>query len=83
MSKNENTGIIIYQAEDGRAKVDVKVENDTVWMTQKSIAELYPKGVNTINEHIKNNKLSKKRLEKNQKDDFDIFIEENKLGIKK
>lgn len=48
------TDILIYQTEDGNTKIDVRLENETVWMTQKAIAELYQKGVNTINEHIKN-----------------------------
>src|SRR5690625_3832275 len=51
---NNNTDILIYQTEDGNTKIDVRLENETVWMTQKAIAELYQKGVNTINEHIKN-----------------------------
>src|SRR6056297_707358 len=46
--------ILIYQTEDGKTKIDVKIENETVWMTQKSIAELYQKDVRTINEHIIN-----------------------------
>lgn len=48
------TAILIYQMEDGKTKIDVRLENETVWMTQKAIAELYQKGVNTIYEHIKN-----------------------------
>ena len=44
----------MYQADDGRIRIDVRVENETVWMTQRGISELYQKGVNTINEHIKN-----------------------------
>lgn len=48
------TSILIYQTEDGDTKIDVRLENETVWMTQKAIAELYQKSVNTINEHIKN-----------------------------
>ncbi|MBP1970161.1 hypothetical protein J2Z83_002279 [Virgibacillus natechei] len=48
------TDILIYQTEDGNTKIDVRLENETVWMTQKAIAELFQKGVNTINEHIKN-----------------------------
>ncbi len=48
------TDILIYQTEEGKTKIDVRLENETVWMTQKAIAELYQKGVNTINEHIKN-----------------------------
>ncbi|MDY0409866.1 virulence RhuM family protein [Virgibacillus soli] len=51
---DNNTDILIYQTEDGNTKIDIRLENETVWMTQKAIAELYQKGVNTINEHIKN-----------------------------
>lgn len=40
--------------EDGKTKIDVRLENETVWMTQKAIAELYQKNVRTINEHIVN-----------------------------
>ena len=47
------TDMLIYRTEDGRTKIDVRLENETVWMTQKAIAELYQKGINTINEHIK------------------------------
>ncbi|WP_161878475.1 virulence RhuM family protein [Alkalibacterium sp. MB6] len=46
--------ILIYQTEDGNTKIDVRLENETVWMTQRAISELYQKGVSTINEHIKN-----------------------------
>ncbi|WP_245832908.1 hypothetical protein [Oceanobacillus timonensis] len=49
-----DTNMLIYQTEEGDTKIDVRLENETVWMTQKAIAELYQKGVNTINEHIKN-----------------------------
>lgn len=48
------TDILIYQMEDGKTKIDVRLENETVWMTQKAIAELYQKNVRTINEHIVN-----------------------------
>ena len=44
----------MYQTEDGHTKINVRLEDETVWMTQKAIAELFQKGVNTINEHIKN-----------------------------
>lgn len=37
---DNNTDILIYQTEDGNTKIDVKLENGTVWMTQKAIAEL-------------------------------------------
>lgn len=50
-----NTGkILIYQNEKGDTKIDVYFEGDTIWMTQRSMAELYQVDVRTINEHIGN-----------------------------
>ena len=54
MNVQNETDILIYQTEDGNTKINVRLENETVWMTQKAIATLYQKGVNTVNEHIKN-----------------------------
>jgi hypothetical protein len=50
----KSSEILIYQAEDGRTRVDVRLENETVWLSQKLMAELFQKDVRTINEHIKN-----------------------------
>ncbi|MFI3242260.1 MAG: virulence protein RhuM/Fic/DOC family protein [Alphaproteobacteria bacterium] len=46
--------IIIYQTEDGQTGIDVRIEKDTVWLTQKQMAELFDKNVKTVNEHIGN-----------------------------
>ena len=46
--------ILIYQTEDGRIRIDVRLENETVWLSQKLLAELFQKDVRTINEYIKN-----------------------------
>ncbi|HTV63754.1 MAG TPA: virulence RhuM family protein, partial [Verrucomicrobiae bacterium] len=46
--------IVLYQTEDGRTRLEVKLENNTVWLTQKLMAELFQKDVRTINEHIQN-----------------------------
>jgi len=46
--------IIIYQTESGRTKIEVRLQDETVWLTQKLMAELFQKDVRTINEHIKN-----------------------------
>ncbi len=46
--------ILIYQSETGETKIDVFLENGTIWLTQKSIAQLYQVSAPTINEHIKN-----------------------------
>ena len=46
--------LLLYQTADGRVRLDVRVEGETVWLTQKLIAELFAKDVRTINEHIQN-----------------------------
>lgn len=48
------TDILIYQLEDGKTRIDVRLENETVWMTQKAIAELYQTTPQNITLHIKN-----------------------------
>ena len=45
---------LIYQTEDGRTRVQVRIEEETVWLTQKQMAELFQKDVRTISEHIRN-----------------------------
>ena len=45
--------MIIYQSDDG-VKLDVRLENKTVWLNVEQIAELFNKGRSTINEHILN-----------------------------
>jgi hypothetical protein len=46
--------IIIYQTEDGKTKLDVRLENETVWLSQKMMAELFQTTVPNINMHLKN-----------------------------
>ncbi len=46
--------IVIYQSKDGQTKLDVRLEDETVWLSQDQMAELYNKAKSTINEHIKN-----------------------------
>ena len=44
---------LIYQSEDGRTKLDVRLENQTLWLNQKQLTELFGKAKGTISEHIK------------------------------
>ena len=46
--------IILYQTSDGTTSIDVKLENDTVWLTQAQMAVLFDKDVSVIARHIKN-----------------------------
>ncbi len=49
-----NSEIILYQTEDGRTRIQCRFENETLWLTQALIAELFEKDVRTINEHLLN-----------------------------
>ncbi len=45
---------LLYQAEDGALKLEVRLEDETVWLSQKLMADLFQKDVRTINHHIQN-----------------------------
>jgi hypothetical protein len=50
----QNSEILIYQNPDGKIQIDVRLEDETVWLTQDQMATLFGKAKSTINEHIKN-----------------------------
>ena len=52
MSSSQDN-IVIYQTNDGRTRIDVKMEEDTVWLTQAQLTELYQTSKSNISEHIK------------------------------
>jgi hypothetical protein len=49
-----NSEILLYHGADGNIIIDVRLEGETVWLTQEQMAELFQKSKSTINEHIKN-----------------------------
>lgn len=51
---DEHGDIIIYQTEDGLTKIDVSMQDETVWLTQEQMAELFQRDKSTISRHIKN-----------------------------
>ena len=51
--EEQNNPIIIYQSEDGNTRIEVKLENETVWLTQQQLCDLYQTGKSNISEHIK------------------------------
>ncbi len=48
------TNMLIYQSEDGETKLQITLQDETLWLTQKQLATLFQVSVPTINEHIKN-----------------------------
>ena len=49
-----SSNLIIYETQDGKTKIQVNLDNETVWLTQQQMATLFGKAKSTINEHIKN-----------------------------
>jgi hypothetical protein len=49
----EESQIIIYQTQDGKTKLEVRLESETVWLTQKLMAELFQTTIPNINMHLK------------------------------
>ncbi|MFM7459163.1 MAG: virulence RhuM family protein [bacterium] len=54
MNVENNSAIIIYQTQDGKTKIDVKIENETIWLSQSLMAELFQTTKQNISLHIKN-----------------------------
>ena len=49
-----NSQLLIYKTSDGNIKIDVHLENETVWLTQAHLCELFQKSKSTVSEHISN-----------------------------
>ena len=50
----DQANFLLYTSANGDAQVDVRLENETVWLSQKAMAELFSVGVPAINKHLKN-----------------------------
>ena len=49
-----NSEIIIYQTNDGQTKIDVRLQDETVWLSQAQMSKLFQKDRSVIGKHIKN-----------------------------
>jgi len=61
---NKQEQIVIYQAKDGQTQIDVQFKEETIWLTQKQMSELFEKDSDTIGLHLKNI-FKSKELDKN------------------
>ncbi len=64
MTSNNHSEILIYQTEDGKTKIEVKVEDETVWLNQAQMVELFQTTKQNISLHI-NNCFNEGELDKN------------------
>ncbi|MDR0677049.1 MAG: virulence RhuM family protein, partial [Elusimicrobiota bacterium] len=54
LKKQKESSIIIYQSADGKTKIDVKLENENIWLNQKQMSDLFGVEVPAVLKHIKN-----------------------------
>ena len=80
--KNKNQ-LIIYKTEDGKTKLDVRLENETVWLTQKHMADLFQTTVPNINMHLKSIFDEGELEEQATIKDFLIVQKEGKREVKR
>ncbi len=70
---------LVYQSDDGSIKLEVRLENETVWLTQKAMAELFDTSADNISLHLKNI-YAERELEKNATtEDFSV-VQKNANG---
>lgn len=77
----EQNQIEIYQSKDGTTQINVQFEQDTVWLTQAQMAELFGKDVRTINEHLKNIYASEELMSDSTIRKFRIVRQEGKRQV--
>jgi len=69
MSKHEPSEILLYATDAGEVRMEVFFEDETFWLSQKKIAELFDKDIRTVNEHLNNifaeGELTKRQLSGN------------------
>ena len=54
MSDEPQSQLLFYQTEDGKTRLEVRLENETVWLTQNQMAELFQTSIPNVSMHIRN-----------------------------
>ncbi len=79
----EQRPIIIYQTPNGETAIEVKIENETIWLSQKLMADLFDKDSDTIGLHIKNILLEGELDESSTTELFSVVQQEGKRSVKR
>ena len=79
----ENSEIKIYKTEKGNTSIEVKLKNETVWLTQKQMAELFEKDSDTIGLHLKNIFKSKELDEFSTTEKYSVVQKEGSRNVKR
>ncbi len=79
----ENSEIKIYKTPDGKTSIEVKLEKETVWLSQKQMAELFDKDSDTIGLHLKNIYNSGELEEYSTTEKYSVVRQEGKRKVKR
>ena len=79
----KDTNIQIYQTEDGKTEVIVKFDNETVWLSQKQMAQLFDKDSDTISLHLKNIYKSGELEENSTTEESSVVQKEGKRNVRR
>jgi len=77
------SNIEIYQSDDGKTEINVKFEEETIWLSQQQMATLFEKDVRTINEHIKSIYATKELMKDSTIRKFRIVHQEGNRKVKR
>ncbi len=81
MSKQQDSHFIIYQDEEGRTRLEVRLDNETVWLSQKLMAELFQTSSDNISLHLKNIYTDAELDEKATTEDYSVVRQEGKRQV--
>ena len=75
--------IMIFESKDGSTQISVKLEKETIWLSQKQMAELFEKDSDTISLHLKNIYESGELEEKRTTEQYSVIQKEAKREVKR
>ncbi len=76
-----NSGIEIFKSEDGKTEIRVNLSNDTVWLSQRQMGQLFEKDADTIGLHLRNIYKSGELTEISTTEDFSVVQKEGKRNV--
>jgi len=79
----ENSEIKIYNTPEGNTSIEVKLEKETVWLSQKQMAELFDKDSDTIGFHLRNIYKSEELEEISTTEKYSVVRQEGKRKVKR
>ena len=82
-NKAKNGEVPIYEATDGSVWVDVRLEKDTVWLTQRQMAELFESSTDNIGLHLKNIFSDNELKEATTTEDFSVVQSEGSRSVRR